>query len=102
MTVDIIDYLGKHENGILVLISLGYEEEYYEGTFYYRDSLLVLTVEERLESKIGCLIEDWSGYQKLMFDILSRVVPYEEMIMRSDDFKPENYGLYIDNGTQSN
>ena len=96
MTIDVLDYLGKHEDGILVLVSLGYEGEYYE------EALLVLTVDEKLEQKLECPIEDWSGYQKLMYDLIRKVVPYEEMINRIDEFNPSEYGLFLDSGTQSN
>ena len=30
MKFDIIEYLGKIEDGVLVIISLNYEDEYYE------------------------------------------------------------------------
>ena len=102
MTIDILDYLGKHEDGILALVSLGYEGEYYEATFYYKEALLVLTVDEKLEQKLECPIEDWSGYQKLMYDLIRKVVPYDEMINRIDEFNPSEYGLFLDSGTQSN
>lgn len=102
MTVDILDYIGKHEDGILVMLSLGHEEEYYEATFYYRDTFLVLTVEENLEEKLGCEIEDWEGYSELMFSIMNKIVPYSEMIGRVDEFKPEDYDIYLETGTQSN
>ena len=102
MTVDIIDYLGKFDDGILVLISLGYEDNYYEATFYYQKQMLALTPDTTLEEKLGCYIEDWEGYQKLMFEILEKVVPFDEMINRIDEFKPSQYDLYLDSGTQSN
>jgi hypothetical protein len=108
MTVDVLDYIGKHDDGIFVLLSLGYDEQYYEATFYYKDTFIVLTVEESLEEKLGCEIEDWEGYGEVMYDIVKSVTPYEEMITKVDDFKPEEYGLFLDNdeqiieGTQSN
>jgi hypothetical protein len=101
MTVDVIDYLGKFEDGILVLLSLGHEHTWYEATFYYQKQMLALTPDSELEEKIGCYIEDWPGYEKLMFDILEKVVPYDEMINRIDDFNPSDYSLYLDSGTQS-
>lgn len=101
MTVDIIDYIGKFNDGIIVLISLGYEFDYYEATFYYEKNVLVLTTEERLEEKLGCYIEEWTGYEPLIDDILSKVIPYDEMINRIDDFDPADYNLYLDTGTQS-
>ncbi len=102
MTVDVLDYIGKHEDGIFVLLSLGYEEEFYEATFYYRDTFVVLTVEERLEEKLGCEIEDWDGYGKVMYTILDKVVPYEEMINQVSDLNTDEYGLYLDDGSDNN
>ena len=102
MTVDVLDYIGKHEDGIFVLLSLGYEEEFYEATFYYRDTFVVLTVEERLEEKLGCEIEDWGWYGKVMYTILDKVVPYEEMINQVSDLNTDEYGLYLDDGSDNN
>lgn len=94
--VDIIDYLGKHEEGIIVSIVVGIGDEYYDATFFYRETLLALNVEEELEKKIGCKIEDWEHYSELMLQIINKVVPYEEMIGRIDDFDPSKYDLYRD------
>lgn len=96
MTIDIIDYLGKHEGGILTLISIGYEGEYYEATFYYTKEMLALTPDEKLEEKLGCVIEDWEGYNEVMFTIIDKVVPYDEMINIVNEFEPEKWGLYLD------
>jgi hypothetical protein len=101
MTVDVIDYIGKFQNGILVLISLGYEFEYYEATFYYEKNVLALTPVSELEEILGCYIEEWSGYESLIDDILKKVIPYDEMFNRIDEFNPSDYGLYLDTGTQS-
>lgn len=95
ISVDILDYLGKHEDGILILLSLGYKGDYYEATFYYTRELVALTPDDELEKKLGCQIEDWYGYNNLMFDILKKVVPYEQMINMVDEFNPEKYGLYL-------
>ena len=101
MQIDILDYVGKHEGGILSLISINYEGEYYQGYFYYQQELLALTVEDSLEEKLGCIIEDWDGYNDLMIDIIKKVVPYDELINRIDDFDPEKYGLYFDQSSSS-
>lgn len=101
MTVDVLDYIGKHEDGIFVLLSLGYEEEFYEATFFYRDTFVVLTVEEGLEEKLGCEIEDWDGYGEVMYNIINKLVPYEEMINKVKDFNTDEYGLYLDDGSDN-
>lgn len=101
MKVDIIDYLGRYKNGILVLLSLGYENEFHEATFYYDANYLFITIDADLEKKIGTPIEKWIGYQKLVDDILSKIVPFEEIVNKLNYFNPEDFGLYYDDGTNS-
>lgn len=96
MTIDVLDYIGKHDDGIITILSLGYEGEYYEATFYYQKQLLALTPDAKLIEKLGCEIEDWEGYNDLMLDIMKKVVPFDEMITRVDEFDPSKYGLYKD------
>lgn len=90
---DILDYLGKVDDGIIVLLSLSYDGEYYEGTFYYKENLIALTPDENLEEKIGSPIEDWEGYNELVIEIIKKLVPYEEMVKRIDDLDLTQYGL---------
>jgi hypothetical protein len=98
---DILEYLGKVDDGIIVLLSLSYDGEYYESTLYYKDRLVALTPGEKLEDKIGSVIEDWEGYNDLMLDILKRVVPYEEMIARCDEIDMSQYGIGLGNSSES-
>lgn len=81
----VLDYLGKFEDGIMVLIALTCDSEYYEGVFFYTAESIVLSVDERLEQKIGSKIEQWSGYPDLLRGILKNVVPYSQMISRIDN-----------------
>lgn len=101
MTADIIDYLGKYEDGVIVLISLGWQNKFYEATFFYKEEFLALIPDPQLEEDLGCDIEDWSDYEDLMISIIEKVVPYDEIISRIDNFDPGRYGLYLDTGTQS-
>ena len=98
---DILDYLGKIDDGIIVLLSLSYDDVYYEGTLYYKDKLVALTPDEVLEEKLGSVIEDWEGYNDLMLEILKKVVPYDEMITRVDDIDMNQYGIELGNSDES-
>ena len=49
MTFDIIEYLGKFEDGVLTLISLNYGDEYYDATFFYKENFVTLTIDESLK-----------------------------------------------------
>ena len=91
ITADIVDYLGKYEDGVLVLLSIGYKDEYTEGTLYYSDKMLALTVDESIENDLGSPIELWAGYKDLLVSILKRVVPYSEIINRLDDVDFSQY-----------
>jgi len=84
MTFDIIEYLGKFEDGVLVLISLNYEDNYYDTTFYYKDNFVTLTIDDDLEQIIG-QVELWSGYNNLVLDIMKKVIPYDEILGRLDE-----------------
>lgn len=101
--LDVLDYLGKFEDGVFTVVSIGYLDEWYEAIFYYKEKLLALTPDEKFEEKIGGPIEDWERYEELVYNILKRVVPYEQIINQVDDFKPESYNLYKDefSATQS-
>lgn len=81
----ILEYLGKLENGIMVLLSIVYDNEYYEATYFYTDEKLVLTVPEELEEKLGHKITEDEEYPKLISSIIKKVVPYKEMYNRMDD-----------------
>ena len=63
--------------------------------FYYKENVVALSVEKTLEKKLNCEIEDWRGYNQLMLDILSKVVPYNQMINIANDFDKEMYDVYI-------
>lgn len=88
---DIIDYLGKYEGGVLVLLSINYNENFTEGTIYYSDKVLSLTVNESIEKDLGMPIEFWEGYRDLLESILKRVVPYNEIVNRLDEIDFSNY-----------
>jgi hypothetical protein len=84
MTFDIIEYLGKFEDRVLVLISLKYEDNYYDTTFYYKDNFVTLTIDDDLEQIIG-QVELWSGYNNLVLDIMKKVIPSDEILGRLDE-----------------
>jgi isopenicillin N synthase-like dioxygenase len=91
MKFDIIEYLGKIEDGALVILSLNYEDEYYEATFYYKNQFVTLTVDEKLEEVLECSIEKWKGYNKLVLEIVERLVPYNEIINTLDEIDLDYY-----------
>lgn len=79
----ILEYLGKFEQGILVLVSLTIGKEYYEGTFYYDQENIVLTVSEQMEEKYG-EIKKHPQYPNIIKILLKKIVPYNDMYGRLD------------------
>ncbi len=92
---DIIDYIGQLAGGIYVVLSLNYNDDFYEGIFCYEKKTVALSVENKLERRLNCDIEEWPGYNQLMLSILNKVVPYEQMINIANDFDKEKYEIYI-------
>lgn len=88
---DILDYMGKFEGGIMTLIDLKFNESHYNGTFFYTEDTIALTVDESLEKELGSLIEDYPGYVDLVYKIMERVVPHNELINSIDDIDLTNY-----------
>lgn len=98
ITADILDYLGKYENGVLVLLTIGYKGDFTEGTIYYSNEALALTVDESIEQDLGMKIEFWDGYRDLIISILKKVVPYNEIINRLDEI---DFSKYTEVGVES-
>lgn len=93
---DIVDYMGKYETGILVLINVGVDDKFYEGTIFYSDKDIVLTVDDSIEEKLGTQIELWDGYKNLLESILSKLIPYDEISKRIDNVDFEKYVSYYE------
>lgn len=81
----ILEYLGKLDDGVIILVSIIYENEYYEGTYFYTNDKIVFTVSEELENKIGHKITDDDEYKDLILSIIKKAVPYREIYNRIDN-----------------
>lgn len=65
MNISIADYLGKMENGISTLLHIDYMGESYEGIYWYKNDDEVLTFPIELETKMGCIIENYDSYETI-------------------------------------
>ena len=88
MKVSVLEYLGKWEGGILVLLSLEYMDKFYEGIFYYTGDKMIINVEENLTLSLGNYIELWDGYANMMEEIINLVEPYEDIYDSLDELDP--------------
>jgi hypothetical protein len=91
--IDIVDYMGKMDGGILVLLSVNCDGSFSEGTIFYTTDNLALTVSEEIEKKIGTKIELWSGYKDLIESVLKKLIPCQELLTRMDDV---DFSKYLD------
>lgn len=92
--VDVLDYLGIHEDGVLSILSLNINDEHYECIFYYGESMIALTPDPKFEEKSGVTIEEWEFYNDVVIEILKRVVPYEKIKNQLTEFNPADYNIY--------
>lgn len=92
----IIDYLGKLDFGVLVLISIVYNQEYFEATFFYTEEQMVLTISEELEEKIGGDIKQDPEYPELLKEILKRLIPFNEIYNRLDDIDFSKWTSFVE------
>ena len=84
MKISILEYLGKADKGILVLLSVIHDSKYYEATFFYTADDILLTISNELELAIGCEITKYPDYVNILKDILKKIIPYNDMINRVD------------------
>ena len=87
MIVSVLEYLGKLEMGVFVLLSIIYDNEYYEGTIYYYQENLVFTISDELQEKIGCPIEEHPDYIDILKKTVKQLIPYSEIYNRLDEIK---------------
>jgi hypothetical protein len=93
MTIEtsILDYMGKIEQSIFVLVSFVYNNKYYEGIFVYTDEQIMLNVDDDLEEVLGCTIKQYKEYEDILRFLIKNVVPWSEMINRIDDIDLSAY-----------
>lgn len=94
LTFDIIEYMGKVDGGVFVLLNLNIDNnKFYDAVFYYKETTVALTVDEKFEELIGSQIEDFTGYNELMTGIIKRILPYNDAINIVNDFDDKIYQL---------
>lgn len=94
LTFDIIEYMGKLDDGVFVLLNLNVDNtDFFDAVFYYKENIVALTVDEKFEKMIGSSIEDFSGYNDLMIAIISKVLPYKDAINIVNDFDNNVYQI---------
>jgi hypothetical protein len=92
ISVSVLEYLGKVEDGILVLIGLVHNKVYYEATFFYTEKDMIFTISEELEEVIGD-IKTHPEYRQILAELIKKVVPYNELI---DSIDSVDFARWVD------
>ena len=92
ISVSILEYLGKVEDGVLVLIGVVHNKVYYEATFFYTEMAMIFTISEELEAVIG-EIKNHPEYTSILTELIKKVVPYAQMI---DSIDPVNFARWVE------
>ena len=91
MSFSILEYLGKVADGILVLLSVIVDEEYYEATLFYNNENLILTISEEMEERLGTPILLHPEYNSIMQSIKAKIVPFNEIWEQMNDINLERW-----------
>lgn len=86
LDISINTYLGKLENGVLVLLSIICEGNVYEATYWYNEEYKVLTLESRLNSELGD-VKDLDEYDSIMEFLDKETSNYNEIYETLEDVK---------------
>ena len=99
LKADIVDYMGKMDGGILVLISVNCGGKFSEGTIFYTEDNFAITVSEEVEKAIGSPIESWAGYKAFAESVLKKLIPCGELVNRMDEV---DFSKYLDYDGETN
>ena len=77
--ISLLKYLGKLKDGVLVLLAIVYNNKYYEATFYYTATDILLTISEDLEKELGHEITKDPEYIDILRIILKKIIHYSEV-----------------------
>lgn len=82
MDIGLSHYLGILEEGVLALLSINYDNEYFEGTYWYDDkNNMIITFDRRLLDKLNIEItNEYTEYENEVKKMSLIVIPYEEGI----------------------
>lgn len=86
--ISVKSYLGKLNDGILVLLSVKYNSKIYECSYWYTEDLDVITFDEDLRRIIGEFEKLTDKNKKSIISFLrENTSDYNELIKELDDFK---------------
>ena len=73
INVDILNYTGKLDDGIVVSIGVLLDDICYSGILFYSESDILISMNDEFEIKIGSPVESWDNYKTLLEIIFSKL-----------------------------
>ena len=88
---DVIDYLGKMDEGVVVSIGVLLDEIYYNGILFYSNNKILLSMNDEFEEKINSPVELWENYKLLLEIIFSKLENPTTIINSLKEFEISKY-----------
>jgi len=88
--VSIVEYTGKFADGIIVLLGIMYDGEYFDACFFYTPEDIVLTISDEMEEKVGD-IKKHPQYKDILLQILRKVGNFNEMWEKLEEIDFSQY-----------
>lgn len=79
--LNINSYMGIYEKGVMVILSIKYNDEFYEGTYWYNNEIEVLTLNESLREQFPNIQEDES-YEDIIEFLKESSLDYDKAILK--------------------
>lgn len=83
--IGIKEYLGRIGTGVVVMLSIIYDESIYEGVYWYNNDLAILHFPIELEELMGQSIESYEYYDEIMAHILNERSLYSDIVPKMED-----------------
>lgn len=80
MEIFIKDYIGEIEYGVMSMITIMYNEQVFEGGYWYREDYSVITFPEELELLLESSVENLSNYKDLLKDLENKRASIDEVL----------------------
>ncbi len=84
LDITIKDYIGSMEGGVTSVLSIIFDGDAYEGIYWYTDESQVITIDEGLENKLGCKIEDYEHLESIKEELRKNEADYLTIIDKLD------------------
>lgn len=86
ISVSVLEYMGKIAGGVLTLISIEWNSDFYDATLFYTKNQMIITPSQELELAMGCKLQDHEDHQKILEIVKDKVADYDQVYTTLEDF----------------